>query len=413
MNATRARLALAALALLALGAACSSSNGGDSAGRLSVDGRAEVAAPGEEAEVETGSRTVRFGERVKILEGTATVRLQRGRELELRTGTNVVLERVEVDDDAETQPRLLESDLLVHAPDDARLTVSTEGAEVIVRGDAQVSRGAVVVVSSYAGDVELRSGEVSTIIPGLRSLTVPSDGTPAGAPVPLVYNAGDSWNRRFLTEAIQLGNELEARSKGFTAQLGAADGRTQEFLVGLLPPLAGQPGLSGLFDPARSPGETLVGAAIVLESSRGTFAERWVAVFGFRDQGAQWGLVAYDQGVKRAPLLAAVDGAIGRGPSAFEPIPLPGEPGSPDGGLAAPGTGGPGGTPGSGPGGGTTVTAAPGSPTPSASVPTTVPPPTPPNPNIGPLNTGIPLLDNTINSLVETLSGLLRSLAAG
>ncbi|HEX7277661.1 MAG TPA: hypothetical protein VF244_09840, partial [Acidimicrobiales bacterium] len=119
MTANRARLVVAALVLLALGAACSKSDTGDAAGRLSVDGRAEVAGPGEDAEIERGSRTLTFGERVKVLEGTATIRLDRGRELELRTGTNVVLERVDDDDDRDTQPRLLESDLLVHAPADA------------------------------------------------------------------------------------------------------------------------------------------------------------------------------------------------------------------------------------------------------------------------------------------------------
>ncbi|HEX7277645.1 MAG TPA: hypothetical protein VF244_09760, partial [Acidimicrobiales bacterium] len=285
------------------------------------------------------------------------------------------------------------------------LTVTTEGTDVIVRGDAEVSRGAVVVVSSFLGDVELRSGDRSTTVPALRQATVNPDGTLVGEPVPLQYDSDDPWNRRFLSEAIELGNELEARSKGFTAQLVATDGRTQDFLVSLLPDLAGQPGLAGLFDATRPPGESLVGAAIVLQGSRGTFAERWADVFGFRDQGAQWGLVAYDQGVTRTPLLAAIDGAIGRGPRTFETLPLPD--GS-DGGAALP-IGGP-----QDPGfGTTTVTAGPGSSSATVTVPTTVPPPTPPNPNIGPLTTGIPILDNTINALVETLSGLLRSLGGG
>ncbi len=426
MNGLRSRLGLVALALLAMGVACSSSGEGDAA-RLAVDGLAEVTAPGKEADSEDGNRALKYGERVKVIEGTATIRLDRGRELELRAGTDVVLEKADVedgDDGDEAHPRLLDRDLLVHAPADARLTVTTDGAEVIVSGDAEVSRGAAVIVASFTGDVELRVGGSSTTVPALRQATIPLDGTPPGEPVAVMYNSDDPWNRRFLSEAIELGNELEARSKGFTAQLVATDGRTPDFLVTLLPALAGQPGLAGLFDAAREPGESLVGAAIVLEGSRGTFAERWVAVFGFRDLGAQWGLVAYDQGVTRSPLLAEVDAAIGRGPRPFEPLPLP-TPGSgtgspvPGGSGSTPGSGGSvpgsgGSTPGSGgsvPGsGGITVTSTPG---PSPTVSTPVPPATPPNPNIGPLNTGIPILDDTINALVETLSGLLRSLGEG
>lgn len=409
----RARIspALAALALLALGAACSKAGDGD-AGRLSVDGRAEVVAPGGEAVVVQGSRILKVGERVEVLEGTATIRLDRGRELELRTGTGVVLEEAAAEGDLPAvQPALLGGDLLVHAPQDAPQPVTVAGAEVIVAGDAQVSQGAAVVVTSYVGEVELRSEDGPVAIRALRQLTLP-----AREPVPVSYNADDPWNRRFLSEAIELGNELEARSIGFTAQLGATDGRTSGFLVGLLPALDGQPGYAGLFDPARAPGESLVGAAITLEGTRGTFAERWAGVFGFRDQGAQWGLVAYDQGVTRAPLLAAVEAAINRGPRPFEVLPLPGDETPPDEGVAAPGGGGGGGggSPGSGSGGApvTSTPAPPPTPTPTAPppVPTTVSPPTPPNPNIGPLNTGIPILDNTINALVETLSGLLRSL---
>jgi len=395
----RSRLALAAIALLAVGGACSKGGGADAAGRLTVDGRARVTAPGGKAEEERGSRTVKFGERIDVVEGTATLRLDGDRQLELRAGTNLELQAAGGGGKQVAKPLLLQQDLLVQAAPGARLTVATEGGDVIVTGGAKLSRGPVLVVSSYDGVVELRAGDRSATVPALREVSVGADGSLGGV-VPLTYDVDDAWDRRFLSEAIEVGNELEARSKGFTAQLGASDGHTPEFLVGLLPGLAGQPDFLGLFDAGRAPGESLVGAAIALDGTRGTFGERWAGIFGFRDQGAQWGLVALDQGVSRAPLLAAVDAAISRGPRPFETIPLPGA-GAPQGGLGLPAGGGAPGT--------TTLNATPGSPA-TAPVPTTVPPPTPPNPNVGPINTGIPILDNTINSLVETLSGLLRSL---
>jgi hypothetical protein len=403
VSARSGRLVLAAIGLLVVGGACS--EGGDAgAGRLSVDGRVELASAGGKSQEERGSRSLEFGDRVKVLEGMATVRLGDDRELELRTGSNVVLEEVQDGKQRVAQPRLLEADLLVQAPPGARLTVSTEGTDVIVSGGAQVSRGPALVVSSYDGAVELRSGDRTTTVPALRQVSVPAGGALPDRPSALSYDAGDAWDRRFLSDAIELGNQLEARSKGFSAQVRPTDGRTIESLLTLLPSLADHPefGLT-LFDALRPPGESLVGAAIVLEGRRGTFAERWAGVFGFRDDGAQWGLVALDQGVDRAPLLAAIDGAIGRGPRPFEPVPLPTVPS--EGGLALPIP------PGTGPGGSTNPSGStpPGS-TPSSPVPTTAPLPTVPGSDIGPLNTGIPILDNTINALVEALSGLLESL---
>ncbi len=148
-----------------------------------------------------------------------------------------------------------------------------------------------------------------------------------------------------------------------------------------------------------------MGAAIVLEGTRGTFAERWAGVFGFRDEGAQWGLVALDQGVTRVPLLARVDAAVARGPRPFETIPLPGP--SPGNGVALPSGPNPGANPPA-----PVVTAPPSAVTPTVPVPSTVAP-VPPVDGPGPLNTGIPILDETINALVETLSGLLRGLGGG
>ena len=66
-----------------------------------------------------------------------------------------------------------------------------------------------------------------------------------------------------------------------------------------------------LLDPARAPGETLVGAAIAVQGRRGTFRDRWAEVFAFRGAGAAWGLVALDQGVSSAPLLDTIELAIG------------------------------------------------------------------------------------------------------
>ena len=255
---TRTRLVLAAFALLVVGAACSGGDG-ESAGRLTVDGRAEVADSGGEVDVERGSRSVKYGERVKVLEGTAVLRLSDDRLLELRAGTNVVLQEVDDGGGRAAQPLLLEKDLLVQAPAGTRLTVSTEGTDVVVSGGAQVSRGPVLVVSSYDGVVQLRSGDQSATVAALREVTVPQGGALAAGQSPLSYNSDDAWDRRFLSDAIELGNELEARSTGFSAQLAPTEGHTVEFLQRLLPGLAAQPEFGATLFDARSPAGRVAG----------------------------------------------------------------------------------------------------------------------------------------------------------
>jgi hypothetical protein len=220
----------------------------------------------------------------------------------------------------------------------------------------------------------------------------------------LEYVPSDDWDQRYLSDAIDLSNQLAARSDGFTAQLGATEGRSVNYFRDLVPALAAEPAfVASMVNPSRPPGETLVGAAIILEGKQGTFAERWGAVFGFRDQGAPWGLVALDQGVSRVGVLAVIEGAISRGPTSFAAGPPTRTPSS----LAPPSIGGSPATtvaprttpttvrPRAGATTTTTVAAA------GATTTTTL---------ARPLNTGAPLVDETVNSLVNTLTGLLNSL---
>jgi hypothetical protein len=111
-----------------------------------------------------------------------------------------------------------------------------------------------------------------------------------------------------------------------------------------------------------------------------------------------------DQAVGRVPLLTAIDDAIKRGPTQF----AIGPPGRPPTSLNPPSSGGATSIPRS-----TTTTVV--RPRPGQTTTTTAPAPggttnTTTNTAVtGPLNTGTPL-DQTVNDLVNTLSGLLRSL---
>jgi hypothetical protein len=384
-------------------AGCTTKSTPPVAGRLTVDGQAEVLHPGEDRREVSGSRNLEAGDRVRVRQGTAVIQFRDDRRFELRQGSDVELLPREATNDI--RPTLVAGDLLI-VSDSQALVVGANGAEISVQGDARVSRGVSLLVATYEGAAQLNANGSSIAVPALRQASLPPTGTFPKSVSPLEYSSSDSWDERYLSDAMDLSNQLKGRSDGFTSQLGSSEGRSLNYFRELFPRLAAEPAFTAaLLNPGRSPGETLVGAAISLEGTRGTFAERWAAVFGFRDQGAEWGLVAMDQGVGRVPLLTAIDDAINRGPTQF----AVGPPGRPPTSLNPPMSGG---ATSSVP---ATTTTTAVRPRPGQTTTTTTPAPggtpnTTTNTSItGPLNTGTPV-DNAVNDLVNTLTGLLRSL---
>ena len=400
--------AVIAVLLVAVGTVGCSRSSTPTAGRLTVEGQAEVTRPGEGRRDVTGSRDLAFGDRVRVRQGTAVIRLPDDRRLELRQGSDLELQEGEREDTV--RPAVMGGDVLVVSDRDP-MTITGSGAEVTVQGDARISRGVALLVAAYEGTAQLASAGSSLTVPALRQAGLPPTGQFPTKASPLELSAADGWDQRYLSDAIELTGQLDARSQGFTGQLGPTDGRSFTYFRDLFPRLAAEPGFTAsLVNPARPPGETLVGAAIALEGWRGTFAERWANLFGFRDEGAPWGLVALDQGVSRVPLLDTIEAAISRGPTLFAEGPTTGTPNS----VAPPSRGGGPATT-SVPRATTTTTASRPRPgTPVSTTSTTTPPSTPTTTiPTGPLNTGTPLVDETVNSLVDTLTGLLRSLGGG
>jgi len=400
MNRPKWIRAATAVVLLAGGVAGCSRSSGTTAGRINVDGQAEISRPGEDRREVSGGSDLEMGDRVRMLQGRAVIRLPDDRRLELRTGSDVEMAAIRESD--RVRPVLMAGDLLV-VSDDAPLVVEVTGAEVAVHGDARISRGVALLVATYAGTAQLSASGSTLTVAALRQAALPATGQFPTKATPLEYSPMDAWDQRYLSDAIELANQLTARSDGFTGQLGSTEGRSFSYFRDLVPRLASEPGFTApLVSPSRPPGETLVGAAISLEGTRSTFAERWAAVFGFRDEGAPWGLVAADQGVKRVQLLETIDSAMSRGPTQFASGPPTRTPSS----LAPPRSGP---TP-------TTVarvtttTRAPAQLRPGVTTTTTSAPRTTPTTVTGPLNTGAPVIDETVVSLVQTLTGLLNSL---
>ena len=400
----RFALLVAVLVFGAFLAGCTGRALGPGEGRLTATGRVQVATPGHKWASVSGTRTLHAGDRVHVLQGAAMIDLSKGRTLELRAGSSVQVQQV---------PTLLSGDLLASARDTA-LSVSAAGTQArVAQGAAHVSRSLDVVVAAYTGTAHVDSAGRQIDVPALRQAGVSAPGFISPSPVPLAYDVHNPWDRRFLGDAIELGDELSARSQGFTAQLAPDEGHTAGFYRQLLPDLEHEGSFDqSLVDPAIAPGETLVGAAIAVQGRRGGFVHRWESAFAFRAEGARWGLVALDQRVSRAPLLSSIDEALGRAPSTRPTTQLAAPAAPPTLAPSVPGTatvpptsgGGPPRQPnGPGGGGGTPPTTQPAGgllplPTPP---PNTPPPPNQPGPVAG-------LLGGVTNAVGDLLGGLLK-----
>ncbi len=297
--------------------------------RLDVEGSATVTAvDGTTRTIVDDDGILDFGEKVALDAGSATLELADGSTFELRhrDGVGSTLE-------VGSPVRLTGGDILVAGgfPAQIALDTATLTAQGALRVDAEDT-----TASAYAGRTRVTGvGDVGEL-PGLRRLVLVA----GASPEPVVFDGGDPWDRRFLGEAIAFGERLEALARGYTSDLASGAGQSVAFFRSVLPELADQRDLGDdLMDPARSPGETLVGAAITVRARQGTFRERWQEVFAFRAAGAAWGLVALDQGVSSAPVLETIELALGvaEDPAADEASsPAPGRRSTPTGPVARP-----------------------------------------------------------------------------
>lgn len=264
-------------------------------------------------------------------------------------------------------PTLLDGDALVSSA-----AVRAGAAVVRIDGLARLRRSTGATVAVYRGRAALRALGRSLRVPALRQASVSDTGAVPRRPVPLAYDRRrpDPWDARELGDAIDLGDQLERRSRALDRAL-APPAVSAAYLRSVLPATARLD--PALVDRSRSIGETLVGASIAL-ARPGSIDRRWRAAFAFRADGADWGLVALDQRASRAAVVAVLDGVLDR-----EPV-TPVRPRATT----------------------TTTTTAPPRSGPSPTTPPTAPPATPP-PTLLPPPPQTPLID--LGPVVELLVG--------
>ena len=396
---------LAAVAL----PACSGGGGGNSF-VLTVDGTAEVSTEDGVKTYEDGRHRVHRGDTVEVTDGSAVLALPGDASLELRAGRPIRAAQAEptpsraAANDSRVRigvvPELVAGDALVLGNgDDVR--VRAGGATFVLDGGAaRVRRSTSVTLAVYEGtaDVTALGRSISNGVPAYRQVAVADTGALPRRPVPLVYDRvrPDPWDVRFLGDAIDLGSQLERRALALNR--GVTSTPNASLLSTLLPSLRTVDGFQGsLVDGTRSVGESAVGASIAL-SGPGNFLRRWNAAFQFREDGADWGLVALDQRARRAALFGALDAALDLVPGRFV---------APSGTTTTTTTTStpPGGS------GGTTTTTSPGPTTP----PTTVPrPPDPLGDLLDPVfGESEPSPSNPLGDLIDDVGGLLGSASFG
>jgi hypothetical protein len=294
----------ALLLLLTLVGACTSHR---APGEASLDMTGKVRLTSSSGHVTTVLRpqTVRRGQTIRVERGTATLKFSGDRQIELRRGGIVKVDRV---------PVVQSGDALLITGARTFTVRAADSTVALTDGAARVGRRLGIETATYKGSVKLTSTGRSLVVPALRQATVPSLGVLPAKPEPLRMQSSDSWDRRFLGTAIELSEELQTRSDALTGQLPRGEGRSAGSIASLLPVLDKESGFGPtLVERNRPTGESVVGASIAASGHTGTFVQRWLSVFSFRDEGAAWGLVALDQKVADVPgLSSSLDFALAK-----------------------------------------------------------------------------------------------------
>jgi hypothetical protein len=353
--------------------------------RLELRGaRVSIALAGHSFVSAHGSRTLHSGDRLRVLGGEPILRLVKGASAELRDGT-----ALRVGTASGPQLTLEEGDLLATGP----MSVGTIEATAAVTGVTRLAERAGLLAGVYRGTAKIRpTAAPQTTVHQYRQLDVAGLGVASVAVNPLHVDDTDRWDRRYLGEVIDLDGRLDSFSRGLDAQLPPGSGATPGFYRQLVPGLENENLPADVLE-GRSPGENLVGFTLVALDT-GSLDTRVEHIFGFRDEGARWGLVAADRGLSPSTVLNEFQAALGRVPSpstaALPPIARATSPTRPRG------TGGPGVT--------TTTRPSVGPPTTTTStiLPRTC---TQPSTCVKPIDDGETTIEQILNGLLEQLPG--------
>lgn len=178
-------------------------------------------------------------------------------------------------------------------------------------GVFRVDRGLATRIGSYSGDpvkVRSRSGALE-VQPYRQVVTV--QGVLPKVVQPLRFSAADRWDRRLLSDAIDLDTRVSNFAQGLEAQLGKSEG--VDFFSRVAPGGIAVESLRPFSGSRRS--DLLIGLAMAAEAKKlGELGpeDRFTQIFELWNQGATWGLLAQEFGVGLDLLFAQLTQAIER-----------------------------------------------------------------------------------------------------
>jgi hypothetical protein len=291
--------------------------------RLEPNGIVEIAVAGTPFVRASHGRTLRARDQVRVIDGRAVLDLANKSKLELRAGSVLT-----INGDVQPQVTLDDGDLLVESGRGDTVTVDGGTAALAVAGSAKVRRGVSLAAGVYEGTARLARNDEGLTIPQYRQAAVVGTGILPPAAAPLNLAASDEWDRRMAGSVMALDEQLMLITQAFEADAPAGAGPDQ--FKAWMPKGADLPITPELLA-GRAVGENLIGLTLVA-LDKGDFNARVGSIFGFRTEGASWGLVAADRAINPNPVISDLEFALGK----LHPEGL-------SGGVAAPSFGGEGG----------------------------------------------------------------------
>jgi hypothetical protein len=266
--------------------------------RLEPTGVVEVSIGGAPFVRASHGRTLGANDAVRVLDGRAVLELPDSSKVELRNGSVVTVRGA-----VSPELALDEGDLLVETGRGDTVNIDGGTSLVSVAGSSKLRRGVSLAAGVYEGTVRFHRNDAGLTVPQYRQAAVVGTGILPERPVPLNLSASDEWDRRLMGTVLALDEQLTLFAQAFEAAVPPAP--APEFYKEAAPKVASLPVTVEMLT-GRAPGENLIGLTMV-SLDEGPFFERFSRVFGFRSQGASWGLVAADRALNSSAILGDLE----------------------------------------------------------------------------------------------------------
>jgi hypothetical protein len=234
---------------------------------------------------------LRAGDTLSVQRGVAAIRTSLGT-LYAAGGSTIAI--------TDAAPRVTRGEVLAQG---RGIVVATRAATATVNGIARVRQGLTFELDVYRGGAVVRTATETVGIPRLRRAVVSGNGSSLVTIAPLVINAADKWDRKFLGTAIELDAALSARSRGLTMQVANGGAAVVDKVVA-------ETGFKDLALLQNEPvGEFVVAAELARASHLGDPGV--ASALKLRSEGASWGLIAFEQGIHELPAtFAGLDNVV-------------------------------------------------------------------------------------------------------